>query len=43
MEGRVVPYINEVGLAGNIPSQLQGTYVAAYLHASVLSLIDATC
>ena len=39
MEGRVVPYLKEVRLAGNLPSQLQGTYVrtyvAAYLHASV--------
>ena len=38
MEGRVVPYLKEVRLAGNLPGQLQGTYVAAYLHASVLYL-----
>ena len=33
MEGRVVPYLKEVGLAGNHPGQL---YVAAYLYAFVL-------
>ena len=38
MEGHVVPYLKEVRLASNLPGQLQGTYtyVAAYLHASVL-------
>ena len=37
MEGHVIPYLKEVRLAGNLPGQLQGTYVrSAYLHASVL-------
>ena len=27
MEGYVAPYLKEVGLAGNLPSQFQGTYV----------------
>ena len=31
MEGRVVPYLKEVGLAGNFPGQLQGTYVRCYV------------
>ena len=35
MEGRVVPYLKEVGLVGNIPSQLQGMYVRILLHAHI--------
>ena len=39
MEGSVVPYLKEVGLAGNLPASYKiRTYVAAYLHASVLYL-----
>ena len=31
MIGCVVPYVNEIGLAGNIASQLQGMYVRSYV------------
>ena len=37
MEGHVVPYLEEVGLASNLPGQLQGTYIrCCVFHASVL-------
>ena len=42
MEGRIVPYLKEVGLADNLPGQLQGTYVAAYLHASWRTILEST-
>ena len=32
---RVVPYLKEAGLAGNLPGQLQGTYI----HCCVLTYI----
>ena len=34
---RLVPYLKEVGLAGNLPGQLQSMYVSYYTR------IDATC
>ena len=43
MEGHVLPYLKEVGLVGNIPGQLQGTYVAAYLHGVHTRLKSMPC
>ena len=31
MAGRIVPYLKEVRLAGNLPGHLQGTYVRMLL------------
>ena len=33
MEGHIAPYLKEVGLAGNLPGQFQGTYVRTYVAA----------
>ena len=46
MEGRVIPYLKEVRLAGNLSSQLQGTYIRTLLRIYMrpcYTQVDATC
>ena len=46
MKGRVVPYLKEARLAGNLPGQLQSTYVRTLLHIYMhpcYTQVDATC
>ena len=46
MEGHVAPYLKEVGLAGNLPSQFQGMYVRTLLRVYIrlyYTRADATC
>ena len=42
MEGRVIPYLKEVRLAGNLPGQLQGTYVCCYVFTCVRAILEST-
>ena len=43
MEGRVIPcYLKEVRLAGNLPSQLQGTYVRCCIFTCVRAILEST-
>ena len=46
MEGRVIPYLKEVRLVGNLPCQVQGTYVRMLLRIYMCpcyTRVDATC
>ena len=40
MEGCVIPYLKEVRLAGNIPRQLQGTYVRCCIFTCVRAILE---
>ena len=42
MEGRVVPYLKEVGLASNLPSQLQDTYVRCCIFTCICTILEST-
>ena len=42
MEGRIIPYLKEVRLAGNLPGQLQGTYVCCCVFAYVCAILEST-
>ena len=42
MEGRVIPYLKEVRLAGNLPSQLQVTYVCCCVFTCVHAILELT-
>ena len=42
MEGRVVPYLKEVGLAGNLLSQLQDTYVCCCVFTYIRTVLEST-
>ena len=41
MEGRVIPYL-KVRLAGNLPSQLQGTYIRCCVFTCVRAILKWT-
>ena len=41
MEGRVIPYL-KVRLAGNLPSQLQGTYIRWCVFTCVRAILEWT-
>ena len=41
MEGRVVPYLKEVRLAGNLPDQLQSTYVRCCIFTCDLAILES--
>ena len=46
MKGHVAPYLKEVGLAGNLPGQFQGTYVRTLLRVYMrlcYTRVGATC
>ena len=46
MEGRIVPYLKEVGLEGNVPGQFKGMYVRTLLRITCVrthTRVDATC
>ena len=43
MEGHVVPYLKEVGLAGNLPGQLQGAYVRCCVFTCVRIIYLSQC
>ena len=47
MEGCVIPYLKEVRLAGNLPGQLQGTYIRCCvftcIHAILKSMPRVEC
>ena len=42
MEGCVVRYLKEVRLAGNLPGQLQGTYVRCCVFTCVRAILEST-
>ena len=42
MEGCVVPYLKEVRLAGNLPGQLQGTYIRCCIFTCVRAILEST-
>ena len=42
MEGHVIPYLKEVRLAGNLPGQLQGTYVRCCVFTCVRAILEST-
>ena len=42
MEGYIVPYLKEVGLAGNLPGQLQGTYVRWCAFTCICTVFEQT-
>ena len=42
MEGRVIPYLKEVRLAGNLPGQLQGTYVRCCVFTCICAILEST-
>ena len=42
MEGRVIPYLKEIKLAGNLPGQLQGTYVRCCIFTCVRAILEST-
>ena len=42
MEGHVAPDLKEVGLAGNIPSQFQGTYVCYWAFTWIDTFVTKT-
>ena len=42
MEGHVVPYLKEVRLAGNLPSQLQGMYVRCCIFTCIRAILKST-
>ena len=42
MEGRVIPYLKEVRLAGDLPGQLQGTYVRCCVFTCVHAILEPT-
>ena len=42
MEGRVVPYLKEVKLAGNLPGQLQGMYVRCCVFTCIRAILEST-
>ena len=42
MEGHVIPYLKEVRPAGNLPGQLQGTYVCCYVFTCVRAILEST-
>ena len=42
MEGRVVPYLKEVRLVGNLPSQLQGMYIRCCVFTCVHAILEST-
>ena len=41
MEGRVVPYLKEVRLAGNLPGQLQSTYVCCCVFTCIHAILKS--
>ena len=41
MEGHVIPYLKEVRLAGNLPGQLQGTYVRCCVFTCVRAILQS--
>ena len=42
MEGRVIPYLKEVRLAGNLPGQLRGMYVRCCIFTCVRAILEST-
>ena len=42
MEGRVIPYLKGVRLVGNLPSQLQGTYIRCCVFTCVRAILELT-
>ena len=42
MEGRVIPYLEEVRLAGNLPGRLQGTYVHCCAFTCIRVILEWT-
>ena len=42
MEGHVVPYLKEVRLTGNLPGQLQGTYVRCCVFTCIRTILEST-
>ena len=42
MEGCVIPYLKEVRHAGNLPGQLQGTYVHCCVFTCVRAILEST-
>ena len=42
MEGHVAPYLKEVGLAGNLPGQFQGTYIRCCVFTCVCTILEQT-
>ena len=42
MEVHVIPYLKEVRLAGNLPGQLQGTYVRCCVFTCVCAILEST-
>ena len=42
MEGHIVPYLKEVRLAGNLPGQLQGTYVHCCVFTCIRAILEST-
>ena len=42
MEGRVIPYLKEVRLAGNLPGQLQGNYVRCCVFTCIRAILEST-
>ena len=42
MEGRVIPYLKEVRLAGNLPGQLQGMYIHCCVFTCVRAILKST-
>ena len=41
MEGHVIPYLKEVRLAGNLPGQLQGTYICCCVFPCVRAILES--
>ena len=41
MEERVIPYLKEVRLAGNLPGQLQGMYVRCCVFTCVHAILES--
>ena len=41
MEGHVIPYLKEIRLADNLPSQLQGTYVRCCVFTCVRAILES--
>ena len=42
MEGRVIPYLKEVRLAGNLPGQLQSTYIRSCVFICIRAILELT-
>ena len=42
MEGRVIPYLKGIRLAGNLPGQIQGTYIRCCVFTCVRAILELT-